>query len=89
MTNRKVDYLINFKLKSSNMPSTPKVHKCKTIQEPIAISSDHYIEVFQPEYLKERQIISGRNSPIQHLSYFIENLLKLIVPCLVKYIKDD
>ena len=71
------------------MHSTPKVHKCKTIEEPIAILYSHYIEVFQPEYLKERQMISGRKIPIQCLCYFIENLLKLIVFCLITNVKDD
>ena len=89
LTKREVDYLTNFKWQSSNIYCTPKIHKCKTIQEAIALSTDDYIEVFQPEDLKTRPIISGPESPTQRLSFLIENLLKPIVPCLTTYVKDD
>ena len=88
LTEREVSYLTNFKWQSSNIYRTSKVHKCKTIQEAIALSTDDYIEVFQPEDLKTRPIKSGPESPIQRLSYLIENLLKPIVPCLTTYVKD-
>ena len=82
LTKREVDYLTNFKWQSSNIYCTPKIHKCKTIQEAIALSTNDYIEVFQPEDLKARPIIPGPESPTQRFSCLIENLLKLIVPCL-------
>ena len=68
---------------------SPKVHKCKTIQEEIALSTQNYIEVFLPEDLKARPIISDTESPTQRLSCLIENLLKPIVPCLITYVKHD
>ena len=81
--------LNNFRWQSSNIYCIPKVHKCKTIQERIALSADDYTEVFQPEDLKARPIISGPESPTQRLSCLIENLLKPIVSCLTTYLKDD
>ena len=65
-----------------------KVHKSKAIQEVIAISIDYWIEVFQPEDPKAGPI-SGPESPTEQLSCLIENLLKLIVPCLATYVKYD
>ena len=65
LTKREVDYLTNFKWQSSNICCTPKTHQCKTIQEAIALSTDNYIEDFQPEDLKARPIISGPESPTQ------------------------
>ena len=41
------------------------------------------------DYIDERLIISGPESPIQCLSCIIETLLKPIVPHLITYIKDD
>ena len=55
----------------------------------IALSTDDYIEVFEPEDLKARPIISGPESPTQRLSCFIENLLKPAVSCLTTYVIDD
>ena len=55
----------------------------------IALSTDDYIEVFEPEDLKARPIISGPESPTQRLSCLIENLLKPVVSCLITYVKDD
>ena len=76
-------------MQSSNICCTPKVFKCKTIREAIALSIDDYIEVFQPEDLKARAIISGPWSPTQRLSWLIENLLKPTVAGLTTYAKDD
>ena len=46
-------------------------------------SIDNYIEVFQPEDLKIRPIISGTKIPTQRLHCPIE-----IAPCLTTYVKD-
>ena len=84
-----MDYLTNSKWQSSNIYCTPKVHKCKTIQEAIALSIDDYSEVFQSEDLKASLIISGPESPTHRVSCLIKNLLKPVVPCLATYVKDD
>ena len=69
LTKKEVDYLANFKWQSSNNYCTPKVHKCKRIQEAIAFSPDDYIEVFQPEDLKiqTKNIWSGKPNQTTHL----------------------
>ena len=89
LTKRKVIYLTKFQWQSSHIYCTPKVHKCITIQEAITLLIDDYIEVFQPEHLKRRTIISGPESSTQRLSCLMENLLKPIDPCLTTYVKDD
>ena len=85
LTKKDVDCLTNFKWQSSNTYCTLKVHKCKSIQEVITLSTDDNIEVFQSEDLKQRPIISGPESSTQRLSCLIENLLKP-VPCLTAYV---
>ena len=55
LTKREVDYLISFKWQNPNIYFTPKVHKCKTIQEVIAHSIDDYIEVFDRKIWKSDQ----------------------------------
>ena len=67
----------------------PKIYKCKSIQEVIVLANDDYIEIYQPDDLKERQIISGPESPTQRLICIVELLLKPIVPHLITYIKND
>ena len=89
LTKRKVIYLTKFQWQSSHIYCTPKVHKCITIQEAITLLIDDYIEVFQPEHLKRRTIISGPESSTQRLSCLMENLLKPIDPYLTTYVKDD
>ena len=67
----------------------PKIHKCKSIQEAIALANDDYIEIYEPDDLKRRPIISGSESSTQRLSCIIETLLNPIVPHLIPYIKHD
>ena len=55
----------------------------------IALSTDDYIEVFQPEDLKTRSVVSGMESPTERLNCLIENLLKPIVPFLTTDVKDN
>ena len=73
----------------SSIYCTPKVHKCKSIQETIVIANDDYIEIYQPDDLKGRPIILDAESPTQHLSCLIKASLKPIVPHIITYIKDD
>ena len=47
------------------------------------------LEIYQPDDLKGRPIISGPESPSQRLSCILKMLLKPIVPHLITYMKDD
>ena len=89
LTSKEIKYLTDFKWQSSNIYCTPKIHKCKSIQEAIVLANDDYIEIYQPDDLRGRPIISGPESPTQCLSCIIETLLKPIVPLLITYRKDD
>ena len=53
------------------------------------LANDDYIEIYQPDDLKGRSIISGPESPTQRPSCIIETLIKPIVPLLIICIKDD
>ena len=71
--------------KSSNIYCTPKIHKSKSIQEAIVLANDYYIEIYQPDDLKGRPVISRSESPTQCLNCIIETLLKSIIPHLITY----
>ena len=73
----------------SNIHCTAKIHKCKSIEEAIVLANDDYIEIYQPDDLKRRPIVSGPEGPTQRLSCIIETLLNPIVPHLITYIKHD
>ena len=47
------------------------------------------LEIYQPDDLKGRPIVSGPESPNQRLSWIVKMLLKPVVPHLVTCIKDD
>ena len=76
LTSKEIKYLTDFKWQSSNIYCTPKIHKCKSIQEAIVLANDDYIEIYQPDDLKGRPIISGPEIPTQRLSCITETLLK-------------
>ena len=65
-----------------------KIHNCKSIQEAIVLANDDYIEIYQPDDLKGRPIISDPESPTQRLSCIVQLVLKPIVPHLITCIKD-
>ena len=71
------------------MYCTPKIHKCKSIQEAIVLANHNYIEIYQPDDLKGRPIISGPESTTHHLNCITETLLKPIVLHLITYVKED
>ena len=79
LTKKDVDYLTNFKWQGSNTYCALKVHKCKSIQEGVILSTDDNTEISQSEDLKQRPIISGPESPTQRLNCLIENLLKPVL----------
>ena len=51
---------------------TTKIHKCKSIEEAIALANNDYVEAYQPDDLKERSMVSDPESPTQRLTYIIE-----------------
>ena len=52
-----------------------QIHKCNSIQEAIVLAYDDCIEIYQPDDLKGRPVISGSESPTQCLNCIIENHL--------------
>ena len=60
---KKIKYLPDFKWQSPSIYFTPKIHKCESNQKPAALANDDYIDIYQPDDLKGRPIISGSKSP--------------------------
>ena len=42
-----------------------------------------------PDDLMGRPISAGPESPTQHLSELLHHILKVLVPCMKSYVKDD
>ena len=71
LTSKEIKHLTDFKWQSSDIYCTPKIHKCKSIQEALVLVNDNYFEICQPDDLKGRPIISGPEIPTQRLSCII------------------
>ena len=80
LTWKETKYLTESKWQISNKCCKCKVHKCKSVQEAIALANDDHIEIYQPDDLKGIPVIAGPER-------YIETLLKPIVPQLITYIK--
>ena len=72
LTSKEIKYLTDFKRQCSNIYCTTKIHKWKSIEEAIVLANNDYVEVYQPDDLKERSMVSDPESPTQRLSYIIE-----------------
>ena len=59
LTPKEIKYITDFKWQGSGIYYTPKIHKCKPIEEVIVLANDDYIEIYQSDGLKGRPIIWG------------------------------
>ncbi|XP_065679096.1 uncharacterized protein LOC136093777 [Hydra vulgaris] len=89
LTKNEINYITNFKWKSSSFYITPKIHKCQEIIDKVNASNSLYIEMKPPNDFKGRPIIAGINSPTSHLSQFLHIILSPIVTKQKTFIKDD
>jgi hypothetical protein len=67
-------------MKSSNIYGLPKIHKCKSIIDAIHEQNASYIHTNDRKDLKFRPIIAGPNCRTSHLSAFIDEILKPLLP---------
>ena len=85
LTKKEIDYLVNFKFKSSQFYCLPKVHKSEIIKNVLNTVNSEYIQIHCLDDLNGRPISGGSENPTQRLSSLIEILLKPLVPTLKTY----
>ncbi|CAG2213115.1 unnamed protein product [Mytilus edulis] len=62
-TEKEVDYLTKFEVKTSNFYGLPKIHKSKEVETAVQQQNCAYIEINSPKDLKFRPIVAGPQCP--------------------------
>ena len=89
LTKDEQKYISNFDMRTSNLYGLPKIHKSKSIIDAINQQRSHYVTVQNVEDLKFRPIIAGPTCATSHLSSFLDEILKPLLPEIKSFIKDD
>ena len=89
LTSSEQKYISSFDMKTSNIYGLPKIHKSKMINDAITAQKSEYIHVKNVEDLKFRPIIAGPICPTSHLSAFLDEILKPMLPHVQSYVRDD
>lgn len=88
LTDKEIDYLRTFEVKTSQFYGLPKVHKSKQIAEKCENSNDSYVVIGEVKDLKLRPIIAGPSCQTNRLSNLIDILLKPLVKNIPSHLKD-
>lgn len=89
MTDKEVDYICNFKCKTSNFYGLPKIHKSKIISDACSKSSSTCVSIDSPPDLKFRPIVAGPTCETHRLSNFLDILLKPLLIHIQSFVRDD
>lgn len=85
LTEKELDYLENFEIKTSLFYGLPKVHKSKIISDKCKHTNSSYVEVSDVTDLKLRPIVAGPSCMTHRLS----NLLDILLRPYTKHIKSN
>ncbi|XP_071122593.1 uncharacterized protein [Mytilus edulis] len=88
-TEKEVDYLTKFEVKTSNFYGLPKIHKSKEVETAVQQQNCAYIEINSPKDLKFRPIVAGPQCPTHRLSHFIDLILKPLCQYVPSFIRDN
>ena len=89
LTDKEVDYICNFKCKTSNMYGLPKIHKSKIISEECSKAESVCVNIQSPPDLSLRPIIAGPACETHRLSNFLDILLKPFLRYVDSFVRDD
>lgn len=89
LTEKEMDYLVNFETKNSNFYGLPKIHKSKELKDGMEKINSSYIKLPQPGDLKLRPIVAGPSCPTQRLSNLIDIILKPLCDTIPSFIRDN
>ena len=85
LTEKKIDYLQNFEVKSSQFYGLPKIHKSNTISERCKNANSSYVEVKDVTDLKLRPIVAGPSC----LTHRLSNLIDILLRPYTNYVKSN
>ena len=85
LTEKELDYLRNFEIKSSQFYGLPKIHKNESINENCKLSNSSYVEVTDVDDLKLRPIVAGPSC----LTHRLSNLLDILLRPFMKHVKSN
>ena len=85
LTEKELDYLRNFEIKSSQFYGLPKIHKNESINEKCKLSNSSYVEVTDVDDLKLRPIVAGPSC----LTHRLSNLLDILLRPFTKHVKSN
>jgi len=88
LTKKEFDYLTNFNYVTPYLYGLPKIHKLKEEFGQLIPDQFGYIKIRAPRNLKFRPIISSTFAPTSHISAFIDEILKPIIPEVRSYCRD-
>ena len=86
-TSKELEFLTKFNYKIPLLYGLPKIHKLN-INNIVAADKYGVIKIDPPPELTFRPIISSTYAPTSHLSAFVDELLKPLVPGLKSYCRD-
>ena len=76
LTEKEMDYLVNFEMKPSNFYGLPKIHKSEKITATCKQIISYYVEVHDINDLKLRPIVAGPACQTHRLSNLLRKGLK-------------
>lgn len=88
LTEKEMDYLINFEMKSSNSYGLPKVHKSEKNKATCEQNISHYVDVHYVNDLKLRPIVAGSACQTHRLSNSLDILLRPLTKRVKSYLRD-
>lgn len=88
LSDKEIDYILNFNMKDSNFYGLPKVHKCQDILNAIANQNSEFIVVHRPESLTFRPIVGGPMCLTSRLSETMDFLLKPLLQHVPSSVRD-
>ena len=87
LTEKEIDYLVNFEMKPSNFYGLPKVHKSEKIKTTCEQNISHYV-VHYVNDLKLRPIVAGPTCQTHRLSNLSDILLRPLTKRVKSYRRD-
>ena len=83
-----IRYLTDFDYRTSNFYGLPEVHKSRSIIAETLIAKSKFIDVNRPHDLTFRPLVGGPICPTNHLSNFIDILIKPLVIHVKSHLRD-
>lgn len=89
LTEKEIEYLTKFEMKTSQFYGLPKIHKSELIAKAVKEQNDVCIRLTNPDDLKFRPIVAGPACPTHRISDLLDKLLRPFIKHVKSYVRDD